>query len=116
LDYNNALLFGLSAVTLDKLQRVQNAAARLLTGSGKRDHISPHLKALHWLPINRRIDFKMAVLSYKCRAKTAPGYLQELIAPYVPPRQLRSTASLDLVERRFKTDNYGRRAFSRAAH
>jgi len=112
LDYNNVLLFGLPAVTL----RVQNAAVRLLTGSGKRDHISPHLKALHWLPINRWIDFKMAVLSYKCRAKTAPGYLQELIAPYVPPRQLRSIASLDLVERRFKTDNYGRLAFSRAAH
>ena len=35
--------------------------------------------------------------------------------PYVPLRQLRSTASLDLTERRFKTDNYGRRAFSRAA-
>ena len=115
LDYNNALLFGLPAVTLDKLQRVQNAAARLLTGSRKRDHITPHLKALHWLPVNKRIDFKIALLSYKCRAKTAPGYLQELVTPYVPPRQLRSTASLDLTERRFKTDNYGRRAFSRAA-
>ncbi len=49
LDYNNALLFGLPAVTLDKLQRVQNAAARLLTGSLKLEHITPHLKALHWL-------------------------------------------------------------------
>jgi len=81
LDYNNALLFGLPAVTLDKLQRVQNAAARLLTGSRKREHITPHLKSLHWLPINKRIDYKIALLSYKCRAKTAPGYLQELVAP-----------------------------------
>ncbi len=111
LDYNNALLFGLPAVTLDRLQRVQNAAARLLTGSRKRDHITPHLNALHCLPINRRVEFKMAVLSYKCRAKTAPGYLQELIPPYVPPVNCLS----DLVVRSFKTDNYGCCAFSRAA-
>jgi len=115
LDYNNALLANLSAVLLDKLQLIQNAAARLLTGSRRREHITPHLKDLHWLPVKQRIDFKLAVLTYNCRANTAPGYLQDLVTPYVPTRSLRSSTSLDLVEPRFKTENYGHRAFSVAA-
>jgi len=51
LDYCNSLYVGLPQSTLSQLQMVQNAAARLLTGINKREHITPVLASLHWLPI-----------------------------------------------------------------
>ncbi len=59
LGYCNALLGGCSARLINKLQMVQNAAARVLTRTRKYDHISPVLSTLHWLPIKHRIDFKI---------------------------------------------------------
>ena len=50
LDYCKALLIGLPFSTIAPLQRVQNAAARLLLGLSRRDHVRPALKELHWLP------------------------------------------------------------------
>ncbi len=50
LDYCNASLGGCSARLINKLQMVQNAAATILTGTRKYDHISPILSTLHWLP------------------------------------------------------------------
>ncbi len=58
LDYCNALLGGCSARLINKLQMVQNAAARVLTRTRKYEHISPVLSTLHWLPTKHRIDFK----------------------------------------------------------
>lgn len=55
LDYCNALYIGVSSSYITHLQRVQNAAARLLTGSRKFEHISPILASLHWLPVSFRI-------------------------------------------------------------
>ncbi len=57
LGYCNALLGGCSARLINKLQMVQNAAARVLTRTRKYDHISPVRSTLHWLPIKHRIDF-----------------------------------------------------------
>ncbi len=51
LDYCNALLGGCPASSINKLQIVQHAAARVLTRSRKYDHITPILQSLHWLPI-----------------------------------------------------------------
>jgi len=51
LDYCNLLLYGLPETQLHKLQSVQNATARLITGTRRRDHITPLLRQLHWLPI-----------------------------------------------------------------
>uniref|UniRef100_A0A3B1JQW8 Reverse transcriptase domain-containing protein n=1 Tax=Astyanax mexicanus TaxID=7994 RepID=A0A3B1JQW8_ASTMX len=64
LDYCNALLSGCSGSNLNKLQLVQNAAARVLTKTRKFDHISPVLSALHWLPVKFRIDYKILLLTY----------------------------------------------------
>ena len=55
LDCGNALLSGVSTNLLRKLQRVQNMAARVITFTPRREHISPVLRSLHWLPIHRRI-------------------------------------------------------------
>jgi len=65
LDYCNALLYGISGGLVQRLQSVQNATARLVTGARRRDLITPVLRQLHWLPVRQRIDFKLAVLVYK---------------------------------------------------
>ncbi len=65
LDYCNALLAACPASSINKLQIVQNAAARVLTRSRKYDHITPILQSLHWLPIKFRISYKILLLTYK---------------------------------------------------
>ena len=62
LDYCNGLFFGLPKKLLDRLQKLQNRAARLLTYTRKYDHISPVLKQLHWLPVEKRVSYKVILL------------------------------------------------------
>lgn len=81
LDYCNAILCGAKKDTIKKMQRIQNAAARLLTNTKKRDHITPVLRSLHWLPVEMRIKFKVCVMVFKCLHGLAPAYLRELIRP-----------------------------------
>ncbi len=64
LDYYNSLYFGIGQTALSRFQRVQNAAARLLTSTKKRDHI-PVLRSLHWLPVRCRANFKILLLVFK---------------------------------------------------
>ena len=77
--YCNSLLYGLPATQLNKLQRVQNAAARLICNISCFDHISPILFELHWLPIKYRINFKILLITYKALHGLAPNYITELI-------------------------------------
>ena len=65
LDYCNALLGGLNNRQLDRLQRVQNSAARVVYRVRQRDHITPTLRTLHWLPIRMRISFKIWTYMFK---------------------------------------------------
>ena len=64
-DYCNSLLYGPLAYQLNKLPRVQNAAARLILQESKYCHVRPLLCNLHWLPVKFRIDFKIILLTYK---------------------------------------------------
>ena len=90
LDYGNLLLFGATEHELNRVQILQNNAARLICSISKRDHITPTLKELHWLPIRERIQFKLCLFVFKCLNNTAPGYLCNLLSRYVPRRALRS--------------------------
>jgi hypothetical protein len=92
LDYCNSLLAGTSKSNLIKLQRVQNTLARVTVRQGKLDRITPVLKELHWLPIDKRIEFKLATLSYNIRSTGQPFYLRELVSDYQPVRTLRSSS------------------------
>ena len=77
LDYCNTLLYGISGGQIQRLQSVQNAAARLVTEARRRDHITPVLRKLHWLLVKQRIDFKLAVLVYKSLHSLAPPFLSD---------------------------------------
>ncbi|KAF7695261.1 hypothetical protein HF521_006984, partial [Silurus meridionalis] len=76
IDYCNALLGGCPASLINKLQLVQNAAARVLTRSRKYDHLTPILSSLHWLPV---FDYKIPLLTYKTLNGSAPMYLSSLL-------------------------------------
>ena len=67
-------------IHINKLQRVLNAAARLVTNTPRICHITPILGDLHWLPIKYRIEFKIELLTFKCLYGLAPQYLVDLIA------------------------------------
>lgn len=112
LDYCNSLLAACPKSSLRSFQLVQNAAARLLTGSNRREHITPVLKSLHWLPIEFRIKFKILLLTYKAINGLGPLYLQDDIVPYQPNRALRSQDAGLLVIPRVSKSTVGNRAFS----
>ena len=115
LDYCNALLFGLPDVRLNRLQRIQNIAARILTLCPKDTDITPVLEKLHWLPMRMRVLYKLMVLTYRAVHGTGPGYLNELVKPYQAPRLLRSSGMELLDVPRSRLATYGDRAFSVAA-
>jgi len=73
---------GINQASLNRLQKVQNAAARLLTGVSKRDHITPVLISLHWLQIRYRIDFKVLLLVFKALNGLIPVYLSALFSAH----------------------------------
>jgi len=77
LDYCNSLLYGIADGLLQKLQSIQNAAARLVTGSRRCDHITPVLRELHWLPVRQRIKFKVACFVFQSLSSQAPDYLSD---------------------------------------
>ena len=70
---------------------LQNSAARIVKQIKKTDHITPILAELHWLPVTFRIKYKLLLFAFKVYHDTAPQYLSELLHPYVPRRNLRSS-------------------------
>ena len=69
----------LSSSRLNRLQLIQNAAARAITNHSKFDHITPVLKPLHWLKIQERIQYKTISLTYHAIQSGQPTYLTELL-------------------------------------
>ena len=114
LDYCNSLLSGISQHHLKRLQRIQNTCARIITGHRKRDHITPVLRDLHWLPVQQRIQYKILLLTYKALNGHAPVYLRDLLHIYKQACSLRSQDSMQLVVPRSRIA-YGDRCFAKTA-
>lgn len=115
LDYCNSLLYKLQVNSVSRLQRVQNSLARAVVSSSKRsNHITPTLIKLHWLPVKKRIEFKIATITYKVLQNKQPSYLSDILESYNPSKDLRSTGKLLLAKPNIKSA-LGRRSFSYAA-
>ena len=112
LDNCNSLFYGLPKHLLQRLQYVLNSAARLITLSRKSEHVTPLLIELHWLPIEKRVEFKILLYTYKAVNGLAPHYLEELLHPYIPRRSLRSADKCLLTSTSHNLKSYGFRAFS----
>ena len=115
LDYGNSLLYGVSEHLLSQLQRVQNSAARLVTKTKRRQHITPVLIELHWLPVRHRIEYKVLLLTFNSLHGLAAPYLSDLLSRHQPTRSLRSVDAHLLVVPRSNLCSQGDRAFSHAA-
>ena len=101
-----------SKILIDKVQRVQNAAVRLVPCTHKYDRITPVLKELHWLPVKEGIIFKILLFTYKARKALAPRYISDFLVQYKPPRALRSSDKKLLQVPHFKLRTYWGRSFS----
>ena len=116
-DYCNSLYYNSPNYRIRKLQMILNRAARLIFGISPREHITPTLITLHWLPVKARIIFKLCVLTYQAVNAGEPVYLRacltrHTIGPGVHTRL--SSDSLRLCEPRAKT-THGVRSFTYCA-
>ena len=92
LDYCNSVLVGLPDVDISKMQHIQNIAAKMvvLNDVAMKDSNSRSILAkLHWLPIHRRIEYKILTIVHKCLSSGVPAYLNTLLIeyPYTERRQ-----------------------------
>ena len=111
MDNCNSLLFGTHKYVIQRLQRVQNYAARTVTQQPKRAHATPILRELHWLPVAQRINFKIIMLTWKALNGQAPAYLKDIIPAQSSGRATRSSDKSLLLVPRVKP-SFGERAFS----
>ena len=116
LDYCNAALAGLPQATVTPLQRVQNLAARLIFEVSTREHVTPCLLQLHWLPVRWRVQFKLCYIMHSVFHGTRPSYLSNIVERVGAGRtcsRLRSTSTTDFSLPRLCT-KFGERSFSHA--
>jgi hypothetical protein len=116
LDYCNSLLAGLPRSSLDPLQQVKNAAARLLFQLGPQDHVTPSLIQLQWLPVQYRVQFKLCSFMHTIHNGKSPAYLSDIVqatSTRSTRSGLRSAATTNNILPRLRT-KFGERPFSHA--
>ena len=108
------MLHGAPYSTIQKLQRIQNNAARIVLQAPRRSDVNSLLQTLHWLPVKQRINYKLAVLTFKTQQTASPQYLSQHISLGTRARNTRSS-SVPLLCVRFRRTSFARRSFSTAA-
>ena len=107
IDYCNSLLYGIQSDLLDKLQSVQNSAARLVKGKNKfKGSTAEFIRKCHWLRVRERIVFKICLLVHKCLHGSAPECLREML------QYSGSERTMKLIQPTHK-GAYGSRSFAR---
>ena len=79
LDYCNSILYKTTKANITKLQRVQSSLARVVLQMPRRTHVDDLLAQPHWLPVSYRIEYKIAVITYKALTFGQPRYLADLL-------------------------------------
>ena len=117
LDYCNSLLYGITKAHFKRLTGIQYRAAKLvLAVNCWRAHGSPLLAQLHWLPIEKRIQFKTLLYVFKCLNDIAPPYLSDMFHLHQSNRQgLRSSSDRTRLTTHKSRLSYGKHAFSHSA-
>ncbi|KAK2146497.1 hypothetical protein LSH36_604g02000 [Paralvinella palmiformis] len=115
IDYCNSLLYRISDYNIDRLQRIQNSAARNVTNTRKYDQITPVLQHIHWQPVRQRINFKILLITYKSINVMVQKYLCELVSIRKSSRKLRSSSQILLQVPVSRLKSYGDCAFNVAA-
>ena len=115
LDYCNSIFAGLPKTEAERLQRVQNCAARLIMKKKKHDHVTPTLYELHWLPVNYRWQFKICTLAYRHFDGSLPVYLSDALRTYEPTRSLRSSNEKRLMMKTCNLKTAGEHSFDHTA-
>ena len=114
IDYVNCLLHGIPDCLINKLQRVRNAAARLVVRCHRWDHITPVLKKLLWLPVKQRIHYAILLLAFRAQHGLAPAYITNLLHIQRATCVLHSATNNDLYVPPSRS-RYGDRTFSVSA-
>jgi len=114
LDNCNSVLYGAPVSSIQKLQSVQNNAARIARQAPRQSHAKPLMRRLHWLPVQHRIDYKVSVLTYKTLNKSVPQYLSQRINHRVNAWTPRSSSTPLLIQPFARTD-FAKRSFRCAA-
>ena len=107
------MLHGAPSSTIQKLQRVQNNAARIVLQAPLRQNVHSLLQTLHWLPVEQRINYKLVVLTFKTQQTSSPQYLNKHISLRTSARNTRSS-SVPLLCMPFRRTSFARRSFSTA--
>ena len=110
-----SITFGIPKPTIRRQWLGLNSAVRLVTKTKRRQHITPVLIELHWLPVRHRIEYKLLLLTFNSLRGLAAPYLAELLSRHQPTRSLRSADAHLLVVPRSNLCSQGDRAFSNAA-
>ena len=107
MDYCNALYYGINSSLIQKLQHVQNCAARLVSKARiPRGCMDKVMSDFHWLKAKYRPIYKLMLIVHNCIMLNAPEEIQEMI------QYGDSSRTMNLQEPRF-SNKYGSRAFSR---
>ena len=113
LDYCNSILSRSPKYLIQKLQIVQNTAARITLRMPRTEHTTPLLGMLHWLPISSGMAYKIDSLCHTALTTAYPKYLSELLNVYTPARPLRLSSDPNILNiAAARTKSYGQRAFA----
>ena len=115
IDYCNSLFYGLPKYSINRLKKIQNSVARIVTRTSRSSHITPVLKSLHWLPVQYRINFKLCCITPRTLSLKEPYYLNSLLINRLNSHSLRSSSFNPLTIPFFNKKSNGFRSFAHAA-